>query len=115
MKHVRWYDKNSNLKAVFEFIERLDIPVQNEIARDIIQILMNDMDIDLDSKLNELSHNYDYECKRWYDSNIDLFSSFEIIKNLSDEMRNEVVKKIIETALLMYFSGEEGEKFKFNN
>lgn len=107
MKHVRWYDKNSNLKAVFEFIEGLEIPVQNEIAKDIVQILMNDLSSNLDEKLNEISKNYNYECRRWYDNNIDLFSSFEIIKNLPDEMKNEVVKKIIESALLMYFSGDE--------
>lgn len=107
MKHVRWYDKDSNLKAVFEFIQGLDIPVQNEIAKDIIQILMNELQPDLDKKLNEISKNYNYECRRWYDKNIDLFSSFELIKNLPDEMKTDVVKKIIESALLMYFSGEE--------
>lgn len=107
MKHIRWYDKNSNLKAVFEFIEGLDSPVQNEIAKDIIQILMNDLKPDLDGKINTISKDYNYECKRWYDNNIDLFSSFELIKNLPDELRNEVVNKIIESALLMYFEGKE--------
>ncbi len=105
MKHIRWYDKNSNLKAVFEFIKGLDIPVQNEIAKDIIQILMDELQPDLDKKINEINNN-SYEYRRWYDQNVDLFSSFELIKNLPDEMKNEVVKKIIESALLMYFCNE---------
>lgn len=109
MKYIRWYDKDSNLKAVFEFIQNLDLPVQNEVAKDIIQILMNDFNLDLDKQINEISKNYNYECRRWYDDNVDLFSSFELIKSLPDEMRNEVVKKIIESALLMYFGGEGNE------
>ncbi len=109
MKHVRWYDKNSNLKAVFDFIQSLDLPVQNEMAKDIVQILMNDFNLNLDERINEISKNYNYECRRWYDNNIDLFSSFELIKNLPDELRNEVVKRIIESALLMYFGGENIE------
>jgi hypothetical protein len=105
MKYERWYDKNSNLKAVFEFIQKLDIPVQNEVAKDILQILMVELKTDLDEKLNCISKNYNYECKRWYDKNIDLFSSFELIKNLPDELKNKVVKKIMESVLLMYLGG----------
>lgn len=106
MSYVRWYDKNTRLKAVFDFIQGLDLPVQNEIAKDILQILMSDINLNLDARINEISKNYDYECKRWYDNNADLFSSFELIKNLPVELQNEVVKKIIESALLMYFGGE---------
>ena len=107
MKYVRWYDKNERLKSVFEFIKAMDIPVQNEIAQDIIQILLNDLNIDLDERINAVHKNYDYECKRWYDNNIDLFTSFELIKNLPDELKTEVVKKIIESALLLYLGGDQ--------
>lgn len=106
MKHIRWYDKDSNLKAVFEFIEKLELPVQAEIAKDIIQILVTELNIDLDSNINSIGTK-SYEYKRWYDKNMDLFSSFELIKNLPDAMRYEVVKKIIESVLLMYFEGKE--------
>ena len=107
MKHVRWYDKNPDLKEVFEFIQELDSPVQTEIAKDIIQILMTDFDLDLDEKINHISLNYNYECKRWYDRNIDLFTSFEIIKSLSPETQTKVVKKIITSILLIYLEGED--------
>lgn len=106
MQHVRWYDKDSNLRAVFEFIQGLEIPVQNEMAKDIIQILMEELQPNVDEMLNNIDKNCNYEYKRWYDKNADLFSSFELIKNLPDEMKTQVVRKIIESALLMYFSNE---------
>lgn len=107
MKYVRWYDKDANLQAVFEFIQGLDLPVQNEMAKDILQILVNELGLDLDQQINQIKKNYNYECRRWYDNNVDLFSSFELIKNLPDEMKKEVVKKIIESALVMYFGGNK--------
>ena len=104
MNYERWYDKDSRVQAVFEFIQSLDLPVQNEIAKDIVQIVMNELGskIDLNKELSSIGKN-DYKYKRWYDKNTDLFSSFELIKNLPDELKTEVVKKIIESALLMYF------------
>lgn len=110
MKHVRWYDKDPQLKEVFEFIQGLDKTAQDSIAQDIIQILMNEFSLDLDREINQISENYSYNCKRWYDKNIDLFTSFEIIKNLPEKMKKQVITKIIETALLIYFTqGEENE------
>jgi len=106
MKHIRWYDKNSNLKAVFEFIQGLDIPAQEEIAKDIIQILTKELRLDLDSNINSLCKNKNYAYKRWYDRNMDLCSSFELIKNLPEPLRKEIVQKIMESVLLMYFGGK---------
>lgn len=102
MKHVRWYDKNPDLKDVFDFIEELDESVQNKVAQDIFQILINDFRLDLDEKINTISKNYNYECKRWYDGNIDLYSSFEIIKSFSPQMQEQIIKKIIESILYIY-------------
>lgn len=105
MKNIRWYDKNPDLKEVFEFIESLNLDYQNVIAKDIIQILINDFNFDWDKKINEISKNYNYDCKRWYDNNIDLFTSFEIIKGLSMDLQQKVIKKIIATILLVYIEG----------
>lgn len=102
MKHVRWYDKNPDLKEVFEFIQGLDLPIQNEMAKDILQILMKDFGLNLDNQINQISTDYNYECKRWYDENIDLFSSFEIIRNMPMEQQTRVIRKIITSILLMY-------------
>lgn len=103
MENIRWYDKNPKLKEVFEFIKSLDESTQKSIAQEIIQILMNDAGLDSDEQINTISKNYNFECQRWYDKNIDLFTSFEIIKNLSEDVQNKIVGKIIETVLLIYF------------
>lgn len=110
MKYVRWYDKNPELLEVFEFIQGLEKNAQDSIAQDIIQILMNDFNLDLDREINQISENYTYNCKRWYDKNIDLFTSFEIIKNLPQKMKQQVVNKIIEAALLIYFTQGDGNE-----
>lgn len=109
MKHIRWYDKNPDLKDVFEFIEGLDIEHQANIAKEILQILINDFNFDMDEKINNISKNYTYKCRRWYDVNIDLHTSFEIIKDVSEDVRHRIIKKIIQTVLLIYFeSGGAG-------
>lgn len=107
MRRIRWYDKNPDLKDIFEFIEGLDESIQKKIANDIVQILLNDFGLDLDEKINNISKNYTYECKRWYDNNIDLFTSFDIIKDLSEELQNEIAKKIVESILFVYLESEE--------
>ncbi|HNW25210.1 MAG TPA: hypothetical protein PLG15_01120 [Candidatus Gastranaerophilaceae bacterium] len=109
MKHVRWYDKNPDLKDVFEFIENLDEQRQGDIAKDILQILVNDFNFDLDEKINNISKNYTYKCKRWYDTNIDLHTSFEIIKDVPEDVQCQIVRKIIQTVLLIYFESGGNE------
>lgn len=102
MRHIRWYDKNPQLKDVFEFIETLDEDVQGKIAQDIFQILVNDFKFNLDEKFNEINKNCHFVCNRWYDNNIDLFSSFELIKTFSPQMQEEIVKKLVESILYIY-------------
>lgn|SRR5574344_174957 len=106
MQKIRWYDKNLLLKETFEFIERLDDISQGELAKDILQIVLNELNLDKDKCINEIGRNYNYTCKRWYDDNIDLYTSFEIIKQLDEVQQKRVVQKIIESAVFMYFKGE---------
>ena len=103
MKTIRWYDKNPVLKEVFKYIQKLDKQTQDEIAKDIIQILMNDISLNSDGLINSISSSYNYTCNRWYDNNIDLFSAFEIIKTLPETKQIEISKKIVESALMMHF------------
>ena len=105
MSYTRWYDRNPTTREVFGFIQRLDDYAQAEIAQDIIQILMTDLDLDIDYMLHEIDeeYNYNYEGKRWYDKNPDLHSSFEIIKNLPAIYQKYVMNEILESALLMYY------------
>lgn len=109
MKYIRWYDKTPDLSEVFEFIQKLEKPVQEKIGQDILQVLINDFRLDLDKEINRISKNYTYECKRWYDGNIDLFSSFEIIKNLPDNLKNKVVKKLVESLWFIHIESGKSE------
>lgn len=102
MNSIRWYDKNPNLKDVFEFLEGLDERLQRTIAKDILQILVNDFNFDFDYELNRICKHYNFDCKRWYDKDIDLFSSFEIIKTLSPKLQDLIAKKIIENIVFIY-------------
>ena len=102
MKFFRWYDRNPNLKQIFEFIRNLDEMHQSTVAQDIIQILLSDFNLDLDKKINEITKSYNYKCKRWYDKNIELYTSFEIIKGLSPEEQDKAIEKIYETVLFIY-------------
>lgn len=106
MKQVRWYDKNPDLKEVFEFMEGLDSSIQKKIAQDILQSLMSDFELNLDEKINTITKNYNYNCNRWYDNNIDLFTSFEIIKSLSPQLQQQVIEKIITSILFIYLVEE---------
>lgn len=108
MEHVRWYDKNPDLKDVFEFIEGLDSSVRAKVAQDILQSLMSDFGLDLDEQINTISKNYNFECNRWYDNNIDLFTSFEIIKSFSPELQQKIIEKIVTSILFIYLT--EGGK-----
>ena len=102
MKHIRWYDKTPELGEVFEFIQQLSFEVQNKIAQDGLQILIKDFHLNLDDEITRINRDYNYDCKRWYDGNIDLFSSFEIIKKLPADLKNEIVKRLMESVLLVY-------------
>lgn len=105
MEYIRWYDKNPELSEIFEFIRGLDENLQDKISQDILQVMMNDFNINLDDKINEVSGKYTFECKRWYDSNADFFTVFSILKTLPDGLKTEVVKKIVESVMLVYFEG----------
>jgi len=103
MKNIRWYDRNPDLKEVFDFIQGLGEAYQAKIAQDIIQILVGDFHLNLDEIINNINaKSNDYDFQRWYDKNIDMFTSFEIIKILPENLQAEVIKRIIETVLFIY-------------
>lgn len=107
MKHVRWYDKNPDLSKLFEIIRKFDDTIRHEIASDVIQILMKDFGLNSDEEINRISKNYNYDCKRWYDEDLDLFTTFEIIKSFSEEKQEQIIQKIVETILYIYL--EKGD------
>lgn len=101
MEDIRWYDKTPDLSEIFAVVEKFDSSIQAKIAQEIIQMLINEFGLNLDKEINRISKNYNFECKRWYDNNIDLFSSFEIIKYLPDNLKIEVVKRLVESVWII--------------
>ena len=104
MKKIRWYDENPDLKEAFEFIKGLDSQAQKSIAQDILQSLMGDFGLNLDEQINTITKNYNPKYDRWYDQNVDLFMSFELIKKMSPQLQQQVIKKINTSILFIYLS-----------
>ncbi len=97
MKYVRWYDKDPDLSRLMKFLENVNDEIRNEIALDLIQILMGEVCDNSDGKLSDLSAVTITEYKRWYDQNISLHSAVELIKNFGDEERKEIIARLMES------------------
>jgi hypothetical protein len=97
MQYVRWYDKDKDLSHLMKFFETLNETLQDEIARDLIQIILNEIDTNQDNEILELSKMQLYDYKRWYDKNLSLHSAIEIIKNLSETQRKEIISLLMES------------------
>ena len=96
-KYERWYDKYTDISQLFYFLESLDERKRKIVANEILQIIFCELNLDSDEKVKELTflkHEHD---KRWYDVDVDVQSSIELIKNLSEEERREMLSRIIET------------------
>ena len=96
-KFERWYDNYSDISQLFSFLEALDERKRKIVANEILQIVFCELGVDVNEKVNELSllkHDYD---KRWYDIDIDVQSSIELIRGLSENERQEVLSRVIET------------------
>lgn len=97
MNYVRWYDKDPDLSHLMKFMEGLTDEVREEIAQDLIQIILNELKTNQDGEISLLSDNKITEYKRWYDKNLSLHSAIEIIKNLDDEQRKEIISLLMES------------------
>lgn len=97
MNYVRWYDKDPDLSHLMSFLEGLNEDVRDEIAQDLIQILMSELCTNADGKISDLSALTITEYKRWYDQNLSLHSAIELIKNLGEEDRKEIIARLMES------------------
>ena len=96
-KYVRWYDKDSDLSHLMAFLENLEEDLRDEIAQDLIQIILGELETNKDGEIFQLGENKITEYKRWYDKNLSLHSAVEIIKNLDDEQRKEIISLLMES------------------
>lgn len=97
MNYVRWYDKDSDLSRLMSFIEGLPDDIKDEIAQDLIQIILSEVKTNQDNELFQLSENNITQYRRWYDKNVHLHSAVEIIKNLDTQKRKEIISLLMES------------------
>lgn len=101
----RWYEAHPEIKELMAFIRTLEREKQIFITQQMIQILINECEIDLDSELTRISRNT-YTYKRWYDKDYGLSASFELLKDLPDVKRNFVVRRLL-SEIIMGFAKKE--------
>ena len=97
MNYVRWYDKDPDLSSLMKFLEGLNEELREEIATDLIQIILSELKTNKDGEISVLADNKISEYKRWYDKNLYLHSAVEIIKNLDSDQRKEIISLIMES------------------
>lgn len=97
MDYVRWYDKDPDLSHLMTFMQGLNDELREEIAQDLIQILMSEICTDSDGEISVLGESKLTTYKRWYDEDITLHSAIEIIKNLDTEKRKEIISSLRES------------------
>ena len=103
--HSRWYEQDIELNEVVNFIQTLDEEDRFVVAHHLLQIIINECDINIDEELSKFA-NKDYSFKRWYDKNRDLFSAFELLKDLPKKSQVYVVKRFL-TSIIMSFAKKE--------
>lgn len=97
MDYIRWYDKDPDLSHLMTFMQGLNNELRDEIAHDLIQILLGELCMDSDEEISLLNDNKITEYKRWYDADITLHSAIELIKNLDEEKRKTILTAIRES------------------
>ena len=98
----RWYQKDEYLCAFMSLLEGLDMDTQCEIAIDIIIESSNMIDRDYSKIIQEVADFNPKDYKRWYDKNPNVHIAIESLRDLSDEQRDEIVKKFSEKILNSY-------------
>lgn len=105
---IRWYDKDPELSRLMAFIENLPENVRDEVAHDLIQIILNELKINNDAEIFELGKNKISQYRRWYDNNVTLHSAIEIIENLDDDKRAEIIQFSMES-IVQILAGHNDE------
>ncbi len=99
MAFQRWYDKNEKLQKAMGLFEHANLSMQDEIADDIIQLII-DRQNDIDNFIQIINSQVSPLRRRWYDRNENLLSSVEMLKHLEKieekELLNEMINVIMD-------------------
>ena len=104
--HIRWYDKDEDLSQFLKFLEGIDERKQKVVVKEVLQIIFTELDINADEKILSLSNLEYLHNKRWYDVDVEVQSSIELLKDLSQTQRRELLSRIIETIQQLIFKGK---------
>ena len=96
MNEIRWYDDDEDLKQLFAFLEEVPENARHIIADDILQILFQEIKMDVNSVVNELSKLKSNHNNRWYDKEVNIQSCIEIIKLVPKNQKRELIMRIVE-------------------
>lgn len=96
MKHIRWYDEDPYLAPIMQILEQLPQELQDSVAQDLVQIVMEHQDQLNDEKISYLSKNLPSSYKRWYDINPNLQSSIELLKTTDTNIKKEICDSVLE-------------------
>lgn len=96
MAFKRWYDKDIILKQIITLLENIDEETQNDIASDIIQLII-DKQYDVDDFIQTINlRSHDLK-NRWYDKNETLHAAVEMLKDTDESDRKELFNEILTT------------------
>jgi len=98
MQYKRWYDKNDALKQIMEILENSDFDTRNDIANDIIQLIVNKQ-YDVDNFIQIFNEQVPLTRNRWYDKDETIFSAVEMLKTINESDKKELFKEILNTIL----------------
>ena len=97
MNYLRWYDKDPSLREFMTLLETLDPEVIDALAQDFIQIIMNSGFINIDSTIDLLNKTAPGKYNRWYDKNYHLHTCVELLKNLPDQEKQQLLETFKES------------------
>jgi hypothetical protein len=96
---TRWYDKDEKLKVIVQFIELLDDEKKEEIANDLIQLILEYKKTTADKMIETLNKNYVEVRKRWYDRSENLHFAIEMLKNSDDFEKQVIIRELMYSLL----------------
>lgn len=96
MQYKRWYDKNEALKKIMEILESSDPITRENIANDIIQLIVNKQ-YDVDNFIRVINSQTPPRRTRWYDEDETIYSAVEMLKNTNESEKKELFREVLAT------------------
>jgi len=93
MYYKRWYDNNENLRGIIEALKITPQGNLEPIALDIVQLMLEKQP-DADDFLEITNKNFISDKHRWYDRNYMFHSVMEMLKHLSVDEIEKLLREM---------------------